>query len=92
MSDNTLSTLRLERDKLRAELTRLNASIDVLRPQQEEEAQMLASSAAELETHEKAVDAWNSRAEELRVRYQQLVAEERHLRELVDRLYQKHDE
>jgi predicted nucleic acid-binding Zn-ribbon protein len=83
---DSLNSLRQQRDNLRVELARLVERIETLRKQQAEEEPLHATSSAELALHENAVDEKRVLLGELFEKYQALVAEERRLRSLVEKL------
>jgi len=84
--EDSLRSLRQERDELRVELARLNERVEALRVQQAKEEPLRVASCAELAFHESAVDEGRTLIDELFAKYQGLVAEERRLHSLVDKL------
>jgi chromosome segregation ATPase len=79
MSDETAS-LRGERDRLQAELGRLQTVIETLRAQRADEGTTHTHATIQLNAHEQANDDALARIAVLRERYKQLVAEEQALR------------
>jgi hypothetical protein len=91
MSKDLLAELRKQRDRLAADLEQLLASSESLRAQHKEEARIGVTAESELQAQERLFEEARSRSDGLRSRYQQLIAEERSLRERVEKLRAPHE-
>ena len=86
MSVEPAARLRAERDLLAAQLEQLRASIVSLRAQHAEEAGIGAAAEGQLDDQTRRFAEARSKSDALRVRYHELVSEERSLRERIENL------
>jgi chromosome segregation ATPase len=90
MSQDLLTELRGQRDRLRGELEQLRASIESLRKQLAEETNISEGMSASLTAAEEDFAQARRRTQALASRYQQLVGEECALRERIRKVQDRH--